>query len=339
MRWFKKLFIFLFLFALLWFVVARLDVDRLLREMYHLRLVPVVIMVILFVVSFLLWNLRWWFSLRFLGKVSFWRLLPVLMAGMFVNNVTPFAGTGGEPLRAFHAQRLMRKPGLKVFVLTVLEKLFGAVVVFLFLIVSLLFVVVKFDAYPVLQGIAFLFLAVLIVMAILGVLLFGRLHWRKLLLVDLLLSGVYWFRPLFSYLQKFSSANSFRVYINRKIDHGKVFVGRWLGHKDFVAINILITLVITLVNFLTLYACFFALSFPIPFFSVVVVYTLATVLSDFSFSPGGVGIVEVLNVGLFSALGVPLEIAALVTLLNRVVYYVFALGIGYLCVLALHWKD
>ncbi|MDO8628636.1 MAG: flippase-like domain-containing protein [Nanoarchaeota archaeon] len=339
MRWLKKILILLFLLGLLFFVASKVDVHRLTEQVYHIQALPVIIMVLLFVVSFLLWNLRWYVSLRVLGRVSFWRLLPVLMAGMFVNNVTPFAGLGGEPLRAFYAQKLMRKPGTKVFSLTIVEKLFGTVIMALLLIFSLLFVVINLMEFPVLRGVALMLLIFFLGAIVIFSLLLGRVSLRKLLFVDVLLIFIYFFRPFSQYLRAFVSREHFLSSMHQEIDRAKKFLGRWLCNKRFVVINSLLTLVLTVITYLTVYYGFVAIGLPVSFFTVIVVYTLATIVADLSFIPGGVGLLEVVNIGLLNAFGVPLEAAAVVTILNRVVYYFFALGVGYFCLVYLHLKE
>ena len=89
---------------------------------------------------------------------------------------------------------------------------------------------------------------------------------------------------------------------------------------------------------MAVYYSFMAVGFEIKLIELLVVYSISTFVADLSIFPGGIGLMEAVSIGMYNAFGIPLEIATLATLLNRVVYYFYALGIGYVSLAYLHFK-
>ena len=95
--------------------------------------------------GFLLWNLRFKNSLNVLMPVRYFKLLPVLFAGLFVSMITPGSGVGGEPVRAYFLSKQYRKPKTKILGCIFADKFFNLFVFVSFVILSLLFVLIYMD--------------------------------------------------------------------------------------------------------------------------------------------------------------------------------------------------
>src|SRR3989344_5594430 len=53
-------------------------------------------------IDFLIWNLRGQIVSSTFVKTNYWYFLLTSMSGFFVNTITPGAGTGGEPIKAYY---------------------------------------------------------------------------------------------------------------------------------------------------------------------------------------------------------------------------------------------
>lgn len=85
---------------------------------------------------------------------------------------------------------------------------------------------------------------------------------------------------------------------------------------------------VQLVDMGIVYWSFRAFRYAVPPVTLVAGFSLATVLSLVSLVPGGIGVFEASMTGVFRTLGVPLPVAAAVTLLYRVLNFWLPLGLG-----------
>ncbi|MDO8556335.1 MAG: lysylphosphatidylglycerol synthase transmembrane domain-containing protein [Nanoarchaeota archaeon] len=335
--WKKSSFL-LVLAGLLVYGVFKLDIHKM--GYYVLHVDPWYLGLVFFfsVLSFVLWNVRWQFSLLPVGRIPFFRLLPVLMAGMFVNIVTPTAGLGGEPVRAYYIRNCTRAKIGEVLVLTVLEKLFGTAVTVVAVVFSLVYLTFFVPGDVVRGAFLLLLLALLVLLCLVIVVLWNARirHWG---VVDWGLKLLYKMKIFSLFSKNFSSFAAFKRFVFQEVDRCKLLLKKVFREKWFVYGNLALTVVITLVNYLIFYCAFLAIGYELDLVHTIIVFTLATVLGDISFIPGGAGVTEVLSVGLLSAFGMSLEMAATATLVYRAVYYVLTLGVGYLCLVYVQWND
>ncbi len=336
MAWRKKLFWGIVFIAIFWILLSQLNLAKVSSLFSQVRLDMVLGVIACLVVSFLLWNLRWQYSLGKVTKQKFFTLLPMLMAGMFFNMVTPTAGMGGEPVRIYYVSKLCKARKTSMFVLTATEKLFGTVVLLFMLIFSLVFAAVSIPGEWIIKGILILLFVILVLLILLLLRLLRKISIKESKILQLLFKGIFRMKP---FSKGFSSYRRFESYVEERLKWSKILLKRILQNKKFVSANLLITLAITLVNYLAFYLSLGAFNTTIPFLNVIVVFTIASVVADITFIPGGAGLTEAIAIGMYNAFGVPLEIAALATLLYRTLYYFFTIGLGYLCLVYLHMKE
>ncbi len=336
MAWRKKLALTLVFLAGLLFLFTQIDLQKIRDIVSQVRMEMIFGIIACMIVAFLLWNLRWQFALHKLTKFQFWRLLPILMAGMFFNMVTPTAGLGGEPVRVYYISKLSKARRTSMFVLTALEKFFGTIIMVVMLVFSVLFAAFFIPGERVVKGILIaLFLILVLLIIVLGKLL-KKIKIKESKYLHYLLKLAFRIRM---FAKKFSSYKEFEKYVEDRLLWAKILTVQVLKKRVFVLANLLLTLAITLVNYLAFYLSLIAFNAELPFVYVMVVFTIASVIADITFIPGGVGLTEAIAIGMYNAFGVSLEIAALATLLYRTVYYFFTIGIGYCCLIYLHMKE
>ncbi len=329
MGWVRNSVLVVLLGVVVWFFSFQVDIVRVFSLFGHVHVWYVLVVAGLFFLSFVIWNFRWQFAVRSVTHANFWQLFPVLLAGLFINVVTPGAGTASEPLRVYYLCKYTRASATNAFVLTVLEKFFGTVVLGLALIFSVVYASFFFDVNPLVHLIA-QGLLVLSLLSVVGILLVvNKISFRKVFFFKVFLRFIYTTRVFKRWIHA-SSFVQFNRQVNSHIDQGKVVAGAALRDPRFVLCNTLLTLLFVFANFFTLYFSFFAFGMHVSFVQVVMVYTLSTVIADLSFIPGGIGLTEALSVGLLNVFGIPLALATAATLLQRFIYYIFAVGLGYL---------
>lgn len=283
-------------------------------------------------VALLLWNIRWQNSLKVLVNGHFWFLFEVLLAGIFVNTITPGASVGGEPVRAYYLSRKYKKPKTKFFGCIMAEKLFHLVSFLSFLIFSSLFIFMFIKMTRELR--------IILEISLVSILLFASLAsfaiWKKIEInTDWIVRLAY--RSKFI-KKRFKTMNKFKFYLDKKI---KNIVNSF---KDVVAnrkkfyFGIFTSLGIWISLFLVSYFLFLSLNTRVSFLSVIIAVTFSYLIGDISLTPGGIGLTESTMFIVYSAMGIATPIAAIVSLLSRMIYYFYALLIGGLSLAHLRYK-
>ena len=138
--------------------------------------------------------------------------------------------------------------------------------------------------------------------------------------------------------KNFENKREFVRYINKRLaNFSESFFSAFNGKKKFL-ILILISLLMWLSNYFVSYAIFFSFNYKISFLAVVIAVTLSYLIGDLSIIPGGIGLMESTMFLTYSAMGVSPEIAAVISLLSRIIYYFYSLLIGGLSLIYLKIK-
>lgn len=268
--------------------------------------------------SFLVWNLRWKVSLRSVVDADYFSLLRILMAGIFLNNITPGTGIGGEPLRAYYLKKKYGKSKSKFLGVILADKSFNYAVYLLFLVLSLLFVFVFLDIS---LNLKIIFQSLLLIVFIVIVVF---MYCRGKRRTDRVLSRIY----RTGLFKGFRSKKVFREYVRKRVSRlRKVFQKVILDRKTF-SIGIALSFVVWVLIFLSSWFLFLSFGERVSFLAVVVVVTIGYLIGDLSPVPGGMGLMEGTMFLMYSSMGISSSLAVVVSLLSRIIYYFFSLIIG-----------
>lgn len=280
-------------------------------------------------ISFLLWNLRFQYSLHKLVKGSYWFMFSVLLTGVFFNTITPGANVGGEPVRAYFLNKKYKKPKTKFLGGILADKFFNTFVFLFFVIFSLLFVLflVKIPSN----------LKILLEVILLGLfLLVGIFIFLARKKMKNSLNWIYIKLYLFKAIKKrFRTFEKFKKYSDRRINNLINIFKDVVSNKKIFWYSILISIVIWVFIYLISYFLFLSFEVEISILSIVIVVTLGYLVGDLSPVPGGIGVMESVMFLLYSAMGIAPALAVVVALLSRIIFYFYSLLIGGLCLIYL----
>jgi len=321
-KWLWNIF-WLALVAVLLYAIFK-DIDF--RDVYTILTVidPVYITLAVVVtgLTFFVWAIRWTFVSGKLFKGDFWFLLNVLLAGAFFNSITGGAGVGGEPFRAHFLAKRYKRSMTQMLAYVLADKFYQLIVLAVFTIFSVFFVFVYVDISNtlkyVLEGVL---VFVVLFSGITIYLTLRRLNFNL---------GVF-FKKLhfFNFIKKrFKKEEQFEAFLNNRIKIFARVFRRSVKNRKVMFEALLLSVFYWFFFYLATYFLFLAFDFQINFLSLIIVVTLGNLIGSLAMVPGGVGIVEISMTLLFSAMGVFFPLAFLVSLLTRLVYYVFSLPIG-----------
>lgn len=283
------------------------------------------------------WNLKWAYLLQQYVRVRSWHTLPILFAGVFVNHITPGAGIGGEPVRAYFVSKEYPVKMIKAFAAVMMDKLFNTMVIILLFIFSLIYGILVLRVDRALKAV----LATTLILLLITTLLVYRWKYggklRSIILHHLL---KFFYHKAFSRVlrQRFATYKELHRYVHKKI---KEFMGaaqEVLKEKRRLLISVAFAMLYYGLYFLAMDAVFRALHVSIRLAALITIVSISSVVADISFTPGGLGLTEVILLALYQAFGLNVTAAASITLLQRAIYYFYMLGIGYLCMLYLTLK-
>ena len=280
------------------------------------------------VVRFLVWCAKWQLLVKQIaGGVSSVHLLAILLAGLFVSTSTPGAQVGGEPLRAYY---LAREAGIKksaAMATVMLDKAGNYAAFSVFSVISVLLL------WPLLQMPRLFKLAGELLLVLLLLVLISSVLLRRGSSHAGVLRFVYHLPFLQVLRRKFSSYAAFEEFLSSRVE---LFLGtlhQISGRRDVLAANLLLSFAMWSTSYLKTYLVFMALGVDASLLQVTVVKTVAILAGMVSFLPGGVGATEAVMVALFAATGIEGSAALAGIILSRAIYYSFALGVGYACLL------
>jgi uncharacterized protein (TIRG00374 family) len=318
----------LIVIGLLVYLLKDLDFLKIWDLLREIKLSLFFVAIVLIGLMFVVLHLRFTGSLKgVLKKSNSFYLFVVLMAGVFMNTITPGSNVGGEPVRSYYLKKKYKSSQTKFLGAILADKSFNVFVFGLFLIFSVLFVFV-FMKIPlglkfVLEILVILFFAIVLI-----VFLAYKSKENK--------TKVYRFLYKLTVInKKHRSFASFEEYVDKRLSYFvRSFKRIFFNKKKFVK-NALLSVIIWILIYLASYYLFLAFNQKINFLYVIAVVTLSYLVGDVSPVPGGVGIVESIMVLLYSTMNISVELAVSVTLLSRAIYYFYALIIGGLSLLYL----
>ncbi|ASJ06180.1 lysylphosphatidylglycerol synthase transmembrane domain-containing protein [Thermococcus pacificus] len=301
----------LIIFLLLWWAGLEdvLEILRTARPDYF------ALAVLAYIGSLLAWALRWRVLLKSLDiGVGFKTIVGALFAGVFVNNVTPGARGGGEPVRMYYISKRTGEPYGHVFATVMMDRIMDVIpVVFMLLIATVH--VYRLGSFTLTLTIFLLdvFFA-FVTLATVGILLSERKT-----------KGIlYWFYRRFKrlmpgkaikYEEKF--VHAVEVSVPQFQENFKVL----MRHKRAFVLSLFWSFVSWTLILLRSYFIFISINSPIKLVDVMVVQMIGIVVGMFAVVPGGAGLIEAINSGVYVLLGINKEIAVTATILERLISY------------------
>jgi uncharacterized protein (TIRG00374 family) len=311
----------LFIIFLVSFIIG---LDEILSVLSHTNLSLMLITLGLEFIIILLWTERWKLILDVLHSApKFKQLFLMMFTSLFGNNVTPGAA-GGEPLRAYLLNKFEDIPFETAFASATADRVFEF---FPFVLVSTLAAYLIFTL-----NIGFWTSLLISIMIIITMIIFGLIiyvGYKKEVATRIIISIA---KRIFPYVKKLTSRETSFVNVkNKLIEYIETFTTGFQGvlrdHRMFI-IGILISFLMWGLDNLRFYLTFAAIGYYPPLVPMIIIYTIAILISILPTIPGALGIREGVMVALFLPVGVPADVVISVSLLDRVVTYLIPTFIG-----------
>jgi hypothetical protein len=283
------------------------------------------------IARFLLWSLKWLLLIRPLAKgVRFSRIFVILLAGLFVSTSTPGANVGGEPLRAYYLAKEARIKKSAAMATVMMDKAGNYTAFFIFSLASIFLLWLFLEIPPALKFLGEVLLFIIALAAL------SSTYLRRSEAAQAkVLRFVYHLPPLEMLRRRFSSYAAFESFVSSRFELFLRTLRELSTQRRALVANLLLSFAIWLTSYIKTYLVFLALGVNASLLLVTAVKTVAILVGMASFLPGGMGATEATMVALFAGAGIEGSVALAGILLSRAIYYFFALGLGYACLLCL----
>ncbi len=287
---------------------------------------PIIILVALLLEIFIIgaWTERWSLVLKVVDRSpGFNKLFVMMFTSLFGNNLTPGAA-GGEPMRAYLLSKFEGISFDLAFVSASADRVFEF---FPFVLVSAFAVYIISTWNIPFWSTVFISVIIIFIMAFFGLLIYVGV--KREIAERLLLSLV---RSLFPFFIKLTKKEVTLSYITDLISF---YVERFstgfatvLKDKKMFTLGLSISFMMWGTDMLRMYLCFVAVgSFP-PILPLIIIYTIAILITILPTIPGALGLREATMVGLFLVVGVPADIVIAASLIDRLVSYLMPTIVG-----------
>jgi len=322
--------------AVLLVVMQHFGWQKFWQELGRLSWLYVVAAFLLDILAKLLWAYRWDMLLhRKKLDVPYRKTFLIFMAGTFVDTTTPGAYTGGEILKLHYLNRLY--PRNKAFFLaTMLIDKFLAIAGSQLLFAIALLYALFFSTIPPAFKQMILVAVLLVALLFVGVFAIakGYLHPNNQKLAGIILALPY----IGKRLRKKYTEKKLVIFLKDKFTHFGKMTQLVVKDKSVLWYSGLLASTMSLISFAKVYLIIHGMGFHPNFLLLIIVVVIANIIGHMAFTPGGFGITEASMFGLYQAMGINAAAAGVITMVDRGIYYLTALGGGYAAILYLSLK-
>lgn len=256
-----------------------------------------------YLITILLWGERW---KVFLGeKISVKDVFPVIIAGIAVNNITPFARIGGEPVRAYLLKIKTKIKFSKAIAAAVAELVSEFISQITIVLISFPAVVFSFKATWLIASFGFFAFIYVIV----GLVLIGIQDEIKMKRFFIWLSHKF---RRFSIIRERITAKFFSFQSKLKTN---------LSNITNLKKSVFLSLSMKFFEVLKNYTIFLALNYKISFLMCFVILAISLIISVIPATPGSMGIMEGGIISFLILSGIPQGVAASFVFIDRLITF------------------
>ncbi|MGB9978945.1 UPF0104 family protein [Methanobacterium sp.] len=267
-----------------------------------------------------LWTQRWAINVNSVGiDIKKIHLFPMLMVGLAINNLTPSARGGGEPIRGYILSKYSK---------TTFEKSFATVIADRGL-----------DTFP------FMVLAIITIISLVLFMTLSSLIILGLIIAVIALLVIFFIALYMSLNKEFGKKVTLWIVriikrFSRK-EHSKLeekaltvihgfqnSMRTMIKDKNVLMYGLPISFMIWIFEISRVYVIFLAFGIPISPITIAEVFIISTLIGMIPLLPGGLGAVDGIMIILFSTAGVPPSISAAVTIVERLISFWMTTIIG-----------
>ena len=306
------------LLVMLWFV----GIDQVISALKMANPLIIVLAIATQVFTYFLYTLRWQILNNLTEMdVSIKELLPMVLVGLAVNNITPSGRGGGEPVRAYVLAKRKNYQFEETFATVVADRALDTFpfVVLAAITIAAMALYFDFDLWLLIVMVV----AVIVIVVVLIVLIYMCINPGFGQRVEGWIIGL---------VRRFYKKNSEEL--ESKI-HDGIFgfqdtMKLLISNKKVMSYTIPLSFVIWLFEILRVYLVFMAFGANVSLITIGEVFIVASLVGMIPLLPGGLGAIDGIMIVFYSAAGISASVSAAATVVERLISFWMATIIGLL---------
>ena len=307
----------LILLIMLWFVGIDQVIDAL--KIANLGIIALAVATQIF--TYFLYTLRWQILSRLADMdVGISKLLPMVLVGLAVNNITPSGRGGGEPVRAYLLAKYDENYHFEDSFATVVAD--RALDTFPFVVLAAITIAsmalfFDFDVWLLVVMVA----AVIAIIAVLIVLIYMFINPSFGMRVEGWIIGL---------VRRFYKKNTEELesQIHDAIIGFQETMKMLMSNRKGLAVTLTLSFVIWIFEILRVYLVFLAFGANVDLIVIGEVFIVACLVGMIPLLPGGLGAIDGLMILFYSAAGIPASVSAAATVIERLISFWMTTIIG-----------
>ena len=299
----------LILAVMLYFV----GIDQVINALKVANLTIIVLAILVQIFTYFLYTLRW----KILNDIAdidvgIKKLLPIVLVGLAVNNITPSGRGGGEPVRAYILAREKDYPMEDTFATVVADRALDTFPFIVLAVITIIAMILYFDIETWL--IAVMVLAVIAIVAVL------------LILIYMCINPSFGNRVegwILKLVRRFYRKNNdeFESKIHDIIFGFQNTMKDLISNRKVLYYTIPLSFLIWVFEIIRVYLVFLAFGADVNFIIIGEVFIVASLVGMIPLLPGGLGAVDGLMIIFYTSAGVSPSISAAATVIERLISF------------------
>ena len=304
------------LLVMLWFV----GIDQVILALKLANLYIIVLAIVVQIVTYFLYSLRW----QILNKqsnmdVSIKELLPMVLVGLAVNNITPSGRGGGEPVRAYILAKEKNYLFEETFATVVADRALDTFPFVVLAAITIVAMTLYFDMPTWLLIV--MVLAVIAIIIVLAIVIYMCINPSFGSRVDGWIIGL---------VRRFYKKNTMEL--ENKI-HEAVFgfqdtMKGLVSNRKALYYTIPLSFLIWIFEIIRVYLVFLAFGANVNLIVIGEVFIVASLVGMIPLLPGGLGAIDGVMILLYSSAGITSSVSAAATVIERLISFWMATIIG-----------
>lgn len=304
-------------------MIAFIGPEKILSALEKANPIFIILAVIVQFLVYGLWTWRWSITTNSVKiNVKKRHLLPMLMVGLAVNNITPSARGGGEPVRAYILSKYSKCSMESSFATVIADR---GLDMFPFIVLSVItiFAIMMSFSLP-LWVLLSLIIAVILLIVLFVLIFYASLNKN---------AGEKLTRWTLKIIRRFYRKNPEKLEKKalNAIHEFQFTMKIMLKDRKVMLYGIPISFLIWFFEIVRVYLVFSAFGMDISLILIAEVFIIASLIGMIPLLPGGLGAVDGIMILLYSAAGVPPSISAAATVLERLISFWMTSIIGIAC--------
>ncbi|WP_409200387.1 UPF0104 family protein [Methanobrevibacter sp. DSM 116169] len=303
---------------MLWFI----GIDQVISSLRLANMWFILLAILVQIFTYYLYALRW----KIINKIDninlgIKGLLPMVLVGLAVNNITPSGRGGGEPVKAYILSKKVNKPMEKTLAGVVSDKLLDT---FPFVVLAIITIIAVTLYFPLPSWmIAAMIVAVLLVMLVLFILMYMSFN-------DKFGNSIkeWIIRLVRRFYKKCTSKTEDKVC--EVIEGFQDTMKLMFSHKNILFQALPLSFIIWIIEILRVYIVFLAFGVSVSPFLIGEIFIVASLIGMIPLLPGGLGAIDGVMILFYSSAGISPGISAAATVIERLISFWMATVLGFI---------